>query len=78
MKIYPDDWKIRLSGAAGGMAGAAIGLYVVKPRIELPPGLGPLAYIALVGVGVVLGQLVGVRLFRPSSGVPSDGSRPVG
>jgi hypothetical protein len=40
MKVYPDDWRIRLSGAAGGMVGGAIGLFVIKPLIELPPWLG--------------------------------------
>ena len=72
MKVYPDDWRIRLSGAAGGMAGGAIGLFVVKPLIEVPPGLGGIAFIALIGVGVVLGQVVGSRLFPPSSGGPSS------
>jgi len=76
MKLYPDawrsDWPVRLSGAAGGMVGGAVGLFVVKPLIDLPPGLGPFAFIALVGVGVILGQLVGERLFRPSSGGPPD------
>jgi hypothetical protein len=72
MKMYPDDWRIRLSGAAGGMVGGAVGLFVVKPLIELPPALGPFAFIALVGVGVILGQLIGERLFRPSSGGPPN------
>lgn len=72
MKLYPDDWRFRLSGAAGGMVGGAIGMFVVKPLIELPLWLGPLAFVALVGVGVILGQLAGERLFRPSSGGPAD------
>lgn len=72
MKLYPDDWKVRLSGAAGGMAGAAIGLFVLKPMIELPPGLGSFVFIALVGFGVVVGLLVGERLFRQSPGGPPD------
>ena len=69
------DWPVRLSGAAGGMVGGAVGLFVVKPLIDLPPGLGPFAFIALIGVGVVLGQLVGGRLFRPSSGGPTEGKK---
>ena len=60
-------------GAAGGMVGAAVGLYVVKPLVDLPPGLGPFAYIALVGVGVVLGQLVA----RGCSGLRPAGRRTV-
>ena len=58
------DWPVRLSGAAGGMVGGAVGLFVVKPLIDLPPGLGPIAFVVLIGVGVILGQLVGGRLFR--------------
>ena len=34
------DWPVRLSGAAGGMVGGAVGLFVVKPLIDFPPGLG--------------------------------------
>jgi hypothetical protein len=70
MKIYPDDWRIRLSGAAGGMVGGAIGLFVITPLIELPPWLGWIPFAALLGVGVVLGQVVGSRLFPPTSGDP--------
>ncbi len=72
MKLYPADWPIILSGAAGGMVGGIIGLFVVKPLIELPPWLGPFAFVALIGVGVILGNIVGGRLFRPSSGGPPD------
>ena len=72
MKVYPDDWRNRLSGAAGGMAGGAIGLFVIKPLIELPVWLGPLAFVALIGIGVILGNIVGGRLFPPSSGGPTD------
>lgn len=72
MILYPADWPVRLSGAAGGMVGGAVGLFVVKPLIELPVGLGPLAFVALIGVGVILGNIVGGRLFRPSSGGATD------
>jgi hypothetical protein len=70
MKVYPDDWRIRLCGAAGGMAGGAIGLFVLMPLIEFPPWLGGITFISLIGVGVFLGQVVGSRLFPPSSGGP--------
>ena len=70
------DWPVRLSGAAGGMLGGAVGLFVVKPLIDLPPGLGPFAFVALIGVGVILGQIVGGRLFRPSSGGPPGPAPP--
>ena len=72
MKVYPDDWPVRLSGAAGGMVGGALGLFVVKPLVELPAGLGPFAFVTLIGVGVILGNIVGGRLFRPSSSGPPD------
>ena len=72
MKMFPDDWPVRLSGAAGGMVGGAVGLFVVKPLIELPVWLGGFAFVALIGVGVILGNIVGGRLFRPSSGGPPD------
>ena len=61
------------SPARRGMLGGAVGLFVVKPLIDLPPGLGPFAFVALIGVGVILGQFVGERLFRPSPGGPPDG-----
>jgi hypothetical protein len=70
------DWPVRLSGAAGGMVGGAVGLFVVKPLIDLPPGLGPFAFVALIGVGVILGQIVGGWLFRPSSGGPPGPAPP--
>lgn len=52
------------------MAGGAIGLFVVKPLIEIPPALGSLAFIALIGIGVVIGQFVGLRLFGTNSDGP--------
>lgn len=70
MILYPPDWQVRLCGAAEGMIGGAIALFVIKPLVELPFWLGPLAFVALIGVGIILGNLVGLRLFR----VPSKGS----
>jgi len=72
MKMYPDDWRVRLTGAAGGMVAGVVALFVVKPMIELPPWLGAFAFVALMTVGVVLGNIVGARLFQPSSGGPPD------
>jgi hypothetical protein len=71
MKMYPNDWQVRLSGAAGSMLGGAIALFVVKPLIELPVWLGPIAFVALIGVGSIFGNIVGGRLFQPSAG-PTD------
>jgi len=72
MKMYPDDWLVRLSGAVGSMVGGVIALFVVKPLIELPLWLGPFAFVALIGVGSVLGNILGGRLFGSSSVGPPD------
>lgn len=66
MKLYPDDWRVRLTGAAGALVAGVIALFVVKPMIELPSGLGAFAFAGMMTVGAVLGNIVGGRLFRPS------------
>ena len=76
MILYPADWPVRLCGAAGSMVGGAIGLFVVKPLIELPLWLGPIAFIALIGIGGILGNIIGARLFPPSSGTPQQEAEP--
>lgn len=68
MKIYPEDWRVRLTRAAGAFLAGVIALFVVKPMIELPPALGGLAFVGLMIAGSVLGNLVGAWLFKPSSG----------
>lgn len=70
--MYPDNWRVRLSGAAGGMVGGTVALFVVKPLVELPVWLGPIAFVAFLGVGIILGNIVGGWLFRPTSGRPQD------
>ena len=63
MKMYPDDWRIRLTtavGVAACMAAAMILGPVVGINGFLPGGLA-------IIVGIVLGGLVGRLLFRPSS-----------
>ena len=72
MKLYPDDWRIRISTAVGagtGMAGAMLLGPVVGINGLLPGGL---AIIVGIIVGIVLGQLVGRLLFPPSSDRPPD------
>jgi hypothetical protein len=59
-------------GVVGGAAGAAIALFVVKPLVELPIWLGPIAFVAVTAVGIGLGQLAGKLLFRPSSVDPPE------
>ena len=67
------DWRVRLATGVGTVAGAALGLFVIKPLVDIPgfwPGM--IAFLAVSGVGGVLGRLVGGLLFRPSSGGPPD------
>lgn len=66
MKLYPNDWRVRLCGSAGAFATGVIALFVVKPMIELPTWLGALAFVGMMTVGGVLGNIVGWRLFKPS------------
>jgi hypothetical protein len=66
------NWPVTIGGMVGCAAGAAVGLFVVKPLVELPFWLGLIAMVALVAVGTKLGQLAGRLLFRPSSGGPPD------
>jgi hypothetical protein len=49
-----------------------LALFVVKPRVELPGALGPIAFVALITVGIVLGNLLGARLFPTPPAGPSD------
>ena len=67
MKLYPDDWRVRLTGAVGALVAGVIALFVVKPMIELPAGPGALAFAGMMTVGAVLGNIAGGRLFKPSS-----------
>ena len=73
MKMYPDDWRVRLTTAVGvGVCMAAAMMLGPVVGIEgfLPGGL---AIIVAIIVGIVLGNLVvGPLLFRPSSGGPPD------
>jgi hypothetical protein len=65
------DWPVRLATGAGTVGGAALGLFVIKPLVDIPgfwPGL--IAFVAVAGVGGVLGRLVGGLLFRPSTPTP--------
>ena len=72
MKMYPDDWRVRLTTAlvvgaciaAAKMLGPVVGIHGFLP--------GGLSIIVAIIVGILLGNLVGRRLFRPSSGGPPD------
>ncbi len=52
--------------------GGSVALFVVKPLIELPLWLGPFAFVAMTGLGGMLGNIVGERLFRPPPGGITD------
>jgi hypothetical protein len=67
------DGRIRLATGVGTVSGAALGLFVIKPLVDIPgfwPGL--IAFVAVTGVGGVLGRLAGGLLFRPSPGGPPN------
>jgi hypothetical protein len=67
------DSPVRLATWAGVVAGAALGLFVIRPLVHIP-GFWPgrIAFVAVTGVGGVLGPLVRGLLVRPSSGGPPD------
>ena len=67
------DWRIQLATSVGTATGSAFGLFVIKPLVHIDgfwPGL--IAFLAVTGVGGVLGRLVGGLLFRPSHGGPPN------
>jgi hypothetical protein len=64
VKLYPEDWRVRLAGAIGSLIGGSLALFVVKPMIELPISVGGLAFVGMLTAGAVLGNLVGGYLFK--------------
>jgi hypothetical protein len=61
------NWPVRIAGGVGAAAGALLW----RPDLGgFWPGL--IAFGILTGVGIVLGQLAGRLLFRPSSGGPPE------
>ena len=72
MKLYPDDWRIRLTSAVAVAACLAAAM-MLGPVVGIDGFLpGGLAIVVAIIVGIVLGGLVGRLLFRPSSGGPPD------
>lgn len=69
------DWRVRLSGAAGGVIAGAVALFVVRPLVELPLWLGPIAFGIMIALGIILGRFVGGLLVQASSAVPPDGDK---
>ena len=75
MKMYPDDWRVRLT--SGVVVGACIAAaMMLGPRVGIH-GLWPgmLAIVAAIIVGNVLGLLVCRLLFRSSAGPPDHPPR---
>ena len=72
MKMYPDNWRVRLTTgvvavaciAAALMLGPVVGINRFWPRM--------LSVVVAIIVGNVLGRLVCRLLFRPSSGGPPE------
>ena len=70
MKLYPDNWRVRLTTglvsvgciAAALMLGPLVGIHGFWPRM--------LAMVVAVVVGNLLGLLLCRLLFRPSPGSP--------
>jgi hypothetical protein len=59
------DWPVRLATGVGTVIGAAVAVFVIKPLVVIPgfwPGL--IAFVAVAGVGGVLGRLVGGLVCR--------------
>lgn len=63
MKLYPDDWKARLTAATVILACMAA-FWVLGGIVGIT---GFLPYMVSIVVGVVLGQLVSRALFPPAA-----------
>jgi hypothetical protein len=61
------DWPVRLAGAVGAALGATVGL-LLSPVVHLGWLWGAVAFGALVGLGILLGQVAGSLLFRRPPG----------
>jgi hypothetical protein len=68
MKLYPDDWRVRVTSAVVVFACMAA-VMMLGPVVGIN-GFWP--YMLSIVVGVALGQLVGRLLFGPSSGRPPE------
>jgi hypothetical protein len=74
-----NDWPVQLGGAVGVAVFGAVALFVIKPLVDLPALLGPIAggliggvvaFCAMILVGLFLGRFVAGLLFPPPSGDP--------
>lgn len=72
MKVYPSNWRVRLT--TGMVVGACMAAAMsLGPKAGIhgfwPGGLG---IIVAIVIGIVLGNLIGRLLFPPSSGDPPN------
>ena len=75
MKMYPDDWSVRLTiGAA--VAACMAAAWLLAPVVGIH-GFWPFMLVIVVAdiVGMVLGRLMVGLLLRPSPGGPPEGSK---
>jgi hypothetical protein len=72
MKMYPNDWRFRLTTAL--VVGACMATAMLLGPVVGVHGFWPggLSIIVAIIVGIVLGNIVGRLLFRQSSGGPPD------
>jgi hypothetical protein len=72
MKIYPDDWRIRLTTGLVAVACIAAAL-ILGPVVGIHgfwPGM--LAVVVAIIIGNLLGRLVCQLLFPPAGGPPEN------
>jgi len=68
MKMYPDDWRVRLT--TGVVAIACIGAALMLGPVVGINGFWP-RMISIV-VAIIVGNLLGRLVFRPPSGGPPE------
>jgi hypothetical protein len=63
------EWRVRLATGLGTLVGATIALFVIRPLVHLDGILlGTIAFLAVSGLGGVLGRLAGYFLFQRRPG----------
>jgi hypothetical protein len=73
MKMYPDDWQIRLT------TGVVTAICIVAARLGLGPEAGLWPFMLSIVVAIIVGNLLGRQLyrllFRPMSGAKPEDSK---
>lgn len=68
MKIYPDDWRIRVTTAVVTAVCMAAVMFL-GPMVGVE---GFMPYMASILIGILLGQFVSRQLFQSSTGRPPE------